>query len=699
MKRLALWVTLALLCSANAYPAGSKVLKWKGVRELSKATIENIMVDHRGFASLSYGIDSLFESTEIFLWDCDFDSKGNIYVVSGNEGKVFRISPSHQVFTIFSGESGAEIFAVAVDARDNVYIGESPSGIIYRIGKGEKEEEYFTTGEQYIWDLAFDANGRLFAATGDQGKVYRILEKGRGEVYYGSTENHIIRLLFHRGKLYAGTEPNGLFMEIMEKGKAVVHYDTDEDEVRAMVAYEDMIYFSTVNQPLSSGAASYSSFFGPAAMDMPNAEKSTLYRFNLGTKSVLPLWDCVTPPIYTIAAHEDGRVLIGAEGGKLYYVTDRGKVGFVNQVGDAPVLTITPEEKGEGFIILTGNLGNVIRMGPDLAKVGTMESHVIDTESRSLFGHIDWNVDVPTGTQFTVWIRVGNRENPDEDWSRWKQMRRGAAIDLGPARFIQIKCELRTASSGKSPLFKDISISYLPENRAPSIYAVVVCPVGVNASEAYDPYGGAKMPLSEKDHRFYVDLGYDLPPSLYMLEKGKRCAVWQAADPDGDSLMFTFFYRGEKEKEWKELKKEIMQPSVIWDETAFPDGTYRTKVEASDRWNNPPDRAREVEMESEPFTVDNFSPLVEVTSIRAQGNSIHIGVTAEDELSLLKDARYSVNAGEWQAVLPEDGIFDNNRETFSVTIENREPGEYTIVFKVVDLALNTGSGKATTEIK
>lgn len=699
MKGLPLWFALVLLGSTNAYPAGSKVLKWKGVRELSKATIENVTVDHRGLASLSYDIDSLFESTEIFLWDCDFDKKGNIYVASGNEGKVFRITPSGQVFTIFSGESGAEVFAVAVDAQDNIYIGESPSGIIYRIGMGEKEEEYFTTGEQYIWDLAFDAAGRLFAATGDRGKVYRISQKGKGEVYYSSTESHVMSMLFHEGKLYAGTEPNGLFLEIVEKGKAVVHHDTDEHEVHAMVAVGDFIYFSTVSQPASAGAASYTSFFGAPGMDMPGGEKSTLYRYHLETKSVVPLWDCPTPPIYTLAPDVQERVLMGAAGGNLYYAAGTGKIGFVNQLGEAPVLVITPEQSGNGFIVLTGDLGNVIRMGPDLANAGTIESHVIDTQSRSVFGRIDWNIDVPAGTQVKVWIRTGNRENPDDDWSRWKEMRRGASINLGPARFIQIKCELRTSSSGKSPVFRDISISYLPENRAPSISVVVVCPVGVNASEAYDPFGGAKMPLSEKDRNYYLDLGYDLPPSLYTLEKGKRCAVLQAVDPDGDSLTYTFFYRGDKEKQWKKLKKEVMLPSLTWDETAFADGIYYAKVSASDKWDNPPERALEVEMESEAFTVDNTDPRVEITSIQARGSSIHVTAVCEDELSILKEARYSVNAGEWQIILPEDGIFDNNREAFSFTIEDQKPGEYTIVFRAADLALNTGTGKATVEIR
>ncbi len=703
MKRWALRSALLLVfmsCfSTINYAAGSKMLKWKGIHALSKATIENVMVDEKGFATLSYSLDTLFSSAEIFLWDCDFDSRGNMYIASGNAGKVFRISPNRQVFTVFTGEAGTEIFAVAVDEHDNVYVGESPSGTVYRLGKGDKQEEYFITDEHYIWDLAFDTGGTLFAATGDQGKIYRILGKSRGEVYYRSTENHIVTMLFHDGKLYAGTEPNGLFLQIVEKDEAIVHYDTDEQEVRAIAAYLDTIYFSTVSQPLSSAASSYTSFFGPAPMDMQSIEKSTLYRFHIPTGSVVPLWDCVTPPIYAIVTDEAGRVLIGAEGGKLFYLHGNRKVGFVNQLAEHPLLSLVTARKGDGIIILTGNLGNVIQMGPDLAKVGTIESHVIDTRSRSAFGRIDWNADVPAGTDLSVWIRAGNRENPDENWSSWKEMRKGAEIGLHPSRFIQIKCELRTASSGKTPLFKDVSISYLPENRMPAIFSLVVCPAGVNGSEAYDPFGGVKMPLGEKDRIYYVNLGYDLPQTIYMLEKGKRCAIWQAADPDGDSLTYTFYYRGVEERQWKELKKKLMVPAVIWDETAFPDGLYRVKLVASDKWNNPPERTRTTEMESEPFLVDNARPVVEVTSIRAQGNGIHITVSAEDALSILKEARYSVNAEEWQAVLPKDGIFDEAKEDFAITIDEMEPGEYTVVFKVVDFALNTGTGKGTTEIK
>ncbi len=680
--------------------SGSQLLKWKGTREFYQATVENVIIDEHGSVFLSPGIDTLFQSTEIFLWDAVYDSKGNLYVSSGNDGKIFRITPTGQVFTVFTSEGGAEIFTLAVDKHDNVYCGESPSGIIYKIAKNGDAKTYYKTSEQYVWKLLFDESGVLFAATGDRGKVFRITGKDRGEEYYASAENHIVDLCMHNKKLYAGTEPNGLFIEIEGKERAVVHYDSKENEVHCISALDDEIFFTTICRPLTAVTSSYTTFFASGIGTSDHStESSVLYKFNIDTKTVIQLWQCPTPPIYSLSAFGKRKVLIGTENGKLYASDADGRISQLHHFENAPVLALKAGRKKNAYVLLTGNLGNAIQMGPDLSKYGEIESRVIDTGRKSVFGKVDWDIEVPSGTSCTVWLRVGNRENPDEDWTRWKKMKKGSAINLAPARFIQIKCELETASGGKSPQLKEVSISYLPENRAPVFHLLLVCPVGVNASEDYDPLQGMKMPLSERDRDYFITLGYDLPMIVYKLEKGKRCAVWVASDPDGDSLSSVFYYKGEHEKEWKEMKKDLMVPVFLWDETALPDGIYSAKVLVRDDRDNPESRAQDAELISEEFIIDNTAPVVEVHSIKTEGKNIEIIVSAKDELSILKSARYSVNGGEWKFVLPDDGIFDDKQEKFVATIKNKSGGEYTIIFKATDLSLNTGVGKATVELK
>lgn len=701
MKRVGL-LFIFLLCNVFVlFSSGSKLLKWKGTKDLSKVKVENVIIDSKGFIFLSYGIDTIFQSTEVFLWDCVNDSRGNLYVSSGNEGMVFRITLSHQISTVFTSEKGAEIFALAVDKKDNIYIGESPSGIIYRVSKNGKVKEFFKTGEKYIWKLLFDKKEMLFAATGDRGKLFRISPEGKSETYYSSKENHIVSLLLYKKKMYAGTEPNGLLFEVVGKTKATVLYDTKENEVHSMVGMDNTIYFATVSRPIAVRTSAHTPFFsnlGPL-QDIKKKEKSILYKFDIDEETITSLWECPTPPIYSLSGFKDGKVLIGTANGRLYSANEDGRISQVNQFENSPVLRIVEGKKKNSYFVLTGNLGNVIKMGSDLSKVGRITSDVFDTGTKSIFGRADWDVDIPTGTSFSLWLRVGNKENPDEDWSDWKQMRKGSVINLFPSRFIQIKCEFKTASAGKSPLLKEVSISYLPKNRAPVIKKVIICPVGVSASENLESFIGPKTVLSERQKNFYRDLGHDLPQVLYRLEKEKRCAYWEAYDPDGDSLSFSFFYRGEKEKEWKELKKGLKKPAFIWDETTLPDGIYYAKVSVSDERDNPSSRALESELVSEPFIIDNTPPVIEVNSIKARGKDIEVTVTANDKLSTLESTSYSVNGGDWNVVLPDDGIFDSKEERFFFTVKEKEVGEYTIVVKITDFSLNTGTGKGIVEVE
>src|SRR5437870_1783392 len=70
---------------------------------------------------------------------------------------------------------------------------------------------------------------------------------------------------------------------------------------------------------------------------------------------------------------------------------------------------------------------------------------------------------------------------------------------------------------------------------------------------------------------------------------------WQAEDPDGDRLVYSLWFRGEGEREWKLLKTNLHENTFAADGDAFADGKYFFRVLASDREANPPASARETE--------------------------------------------------------------------------------------------------------
>ena len=55
-----------------------------------------------------------------------------------------------------------------------LYVGTSPDGRIYKVDRNGTATTFFDSDDKYIWALAVDAKGNLFAGTGDKGVIYKI---------------------------------------------------------------------------------------------------------------------------------------------------------------------------------------------------------------------------------------------------------------------------------------------------------------------------------------------------------------------------------------------------------------------------------------------------------------------------------------------------------------------------------------------
>jgi hypothetical protein len=168
---------------------------------------------------------------------------------------------------------------------------------------------------------------------------------------------------------------------------------------------------------------------------------------------------------------------------------------------------------------------------------------------------------------------------------------------------------------------------------------------------------------------------------------------WQADDPDGDKLVYEVAFRGEGEREWKTLKKDLHENSYTIDGDALADGRYFFKVTASDRESNPPAAAKEADLVSSPVLIDNTPPVVRIQSAARAGNGADIGFDAQDSASALRRAEWSIDAGPWTPVGPVDGILDSPAEQFRLHIASVPPGEHLLVIRVADSGNNTGLAK------
>ena len=233
MLRRPVFALVALVFAAAAlHAAGPQFWRLEGTRAFLEGDIEGLSLDSDGRLRLGASPRPLFDPEAPNAWCVARDSRGVLYVGTGNDGRVLRVDAAKGSVLFDAAE--LEVHAVAVGPDDRVYAATSPDGAVYAIDAAGKATRFFDPPETYIWALAFDPKGALYVATGGEGRVHRVSADGKSETVLTSTETHILSLAADaRGRVYAGSAPEGLVYRIDGPGKVFVLLDSAFREIKA----------------------------------------------------------------------------------------------------------------------------------------------------------------------------------------------------------------------------------------------------------------------------------------------------------------------------------------------------------------------------------------------------------------------------------------------------------------------------------
>jgi hypothetical protein len=185
--------------------------------------------------------------------------------------------------------------------------------------------------------------------------------------------------------------------------------------------------------------------------------------------------------------------------------------------------------------------------------------------------------------------------------------------------------------------------------------------------------------------------------------RGVRTVTWDAIDPNGDDLTYDVLIRSDDEKDWRKLAADKKDRVLSWDAESYANGTYRIKVVASDRPDNPPDAALSTERMSAAIRIDNVPPQVEGLKVASEGSlgarGVVVSGTAVDADSRVGLIEYSVDGGDWTSIFPDDGIYDQRSESFHIQIRGLSAGEHTITVRASDQDRNVAIAKVITVAK
>ena len=735
--RIALLLVLFVAAPGGLLASGPIVWTQQSPTDFERGKPEGIAVASRGGLLLARAvreipIKELQADAQPFLWSQALDSKGALYIGSGNDGRIFKVSKSGQGSLFFSSGDLA-VQALAVDGHDNLYAGTSPDGKVYRITPEGKAEVWFDPEERYIWALAVDLSGNLFAATGEHGIIYKITDKNKGASFYDSLESHIVTLTFDRqGNLLAGSSGKGLLYRITPDGKGSVLLDTELKEVNAVAldasgrVFASAIQSGTPASKPGAGLKAGSSDSGVetvvvGASPMPTLEdleaedireesaispeaavrkaRSILYRVDPDGVATT-LWTSEEETVFSLAVPGTKEVYLGTgDLGKIRRLDENGASSLVARLPATQVTSLLAAPDGTMFAA-TSNSGGIYALEKETADSGTYLSPPRDATSLARWGQIRWIGEAPAGAKVELFTRSGNSALPDNTWSEWSSAYAapaGSKVVSPSARFIQWKAQLTRQSKSVSPFLEAVSLTYLPTNLPPKVEKVEVNPPGIVV---------LKPPVPVEPEA--AETAFSLPPSApagaefaspfppvpgkRVFQRGMRSLSWSASDPNGDNLRFDLFFRQEGEKEWKPLVRGLRDDYFSWDSTLMPDGRYRIRVAASDAPSNPPGEARAAEDTGPSFVVDNTPPLVEAAA-RKDGAALVVDVKATDAVSYIRTVEFSLDAGRWILAVPADGVGDSSQEQYRIPMDRLSAGEHTVLLKATDTEGNVGSTK------
>ncbi|MBW7995275.1 MAG: hypothetical protein FVQ81_01640 [Candidatus Glassbacteria bacterium] len=735
MAKHALVVIFLIAALASAARAdGVRFWKIDGRKDFLGGETEGVSILADESLSLAPELKRFTEPGVPFIWSIAPDGKGGAYLGTGHEGLVLRVNVNGDTSVVYDALE-PEVMALAVAPNGDLFVGASPEGRVYRIPGGTGQAEvYFDPEEKYIWKILPGPAGELFVAVGFKGKVYKVTGSHRGSLILDSDENHIISLALDRkGNLLAGSSGSALLYQIDADGGVSIVYDSPLNDMRSIVVDSDNNLFVVAFEIKSGNGQGQNMFSQPSDTDgqtgknnqeqegqelkrgmilrppsvrMAPPTNSEIYYFDQD-RFVTRIWRESGDAIMALGLSEDNQALFVASKDKrsLYKIDRRGELTLINKFGSSEATGFL--YTGGRTLIITGNPGQVHSLEKGYSLKGTFTSDVLPAGIPAQWGRLTWMGEVPSGTKLSFRTRSGNTDKPDTTWSPWSSPMHGVAEELisSPARRnFQWRVEMETDNPSRTPLLREVTVSYLRRNRPPMISPVRFMPQGLYIKQNGAPLaeGGSAKKYPQEVAQLMKGASNDTDKPFQgkkEYDRRFRMAGWNANDANGDQLRYSIYYRGIDESSWRTLREKSKTNTVIFDTENIADGRYLLKVVAFDSLDNPADRALCSERLSAPFFVDNTAPVIRDLVVDSQADgAVVVSFRVEDTTTRIERVELTLDSGDARPMSPSDDLLDTTKESFRVELAKPGKGEHTVSVQAWDRFFNRTTARNTFQV-
>ena len=755
-----------LSLSVLAQAQGTQLWQQSSYESFEAGTPHGVAIRSDGQLQSSPIATEVLTTATSAVWSVAVDARGNAYLGTGSPAMVLKVTPDGKSTPLLETKD-VSVQAVKIGPDGMLYAATLPDGKVYRLDPNGPQVKInnaprpvYKQGESapakngpaadvvfdssavdpkatYIWDLAFDAAGRMYVATGGPANIYRVDLKKPGAVpekFFSSSEQHIRCLQFAKdGTLFAGTDGRGLVYRIDPSGKGFVLFEAPNQEIPAMALDPDgNLYVAALGEKGKSTLRPlnvHSSMTMTASItillpgSIASSHDSTLVPKGTVIYQIAPdgaprqLWASQHDVVYALAWQQNANPrqsgLLAGSGnqGHLYRIFLDGTYADLAHLEAADATAFALAENG--LYIATSNTGKLYRLAANSAGTGdnsTYESPVADAKFSSQWGR----PAVRGSGHFDLFARVGNIEQPTEGWSDWQPINPSGDPPKFPrARYLQWKTVLHSDAT-----LRQVGFYYLPQNVAPVVDDIVVelharVVPGLNQEGQMTPVQ-INFPAESTDGVIY-ETQPTSQPLMAMRAPTWATARWKAHDENGDHLHYSVYYRAADEANWQLLQANLSQTYLSFDLNRIPDGYYALRIVASDAPSHLAGNALTGYKDSDPFLLDTLPPVLSPLQATLGSQSpaaIHLVFDAQDRLSAISRAYYSVDSGPWQYIDPVGKLSDSLHEhyDFTVPVPKREAGsdapaavqptspqQHVLAVRVLNRAGNVATGKAVVQ--
>lgn len=377
--------------------------------------------------------------------------------------------------------------------------------------------------------------------------------------------------------------------------------------------------------------------------------------------------------ILRLLADDDALLVATGNEGQLFRVdTSAEETTIVADLEPQQIPALVKDIAGN-VLIGTANPASVRRLSGGFAVSGNFTSDVLDASQISLWGKLKVTARIPAGAAIAVQTRSGNVEDPQQAvWSKWSVPRnlvaepgvdeltpRELSITSPPARFLQYRVTL-SGTGAATPVVDRVALAYVVPNIKPAVTSI---------RATYT------KPSGKEDEA---------------AEQVKMQIQWEASDPNKDALLFNLDYQMAGSDKWLPLAADLDKTRHDWDTRRVPDGRYVIRVTASDQPDNPDVMALKSYRQSDPVLIDNTAPAIGERMKKVEDGQAVITTVVTDNLSTIESVKFAVDSTDnWQAVLPDDLIYDSTRESITVKIPGLSPGSHVVTLRATDALGNS----------